>query len=95
MAAAFGGPSAAASTTAAISKGTLPKPSAIASICGIPPAAHTYQSDVETVHRLEEDEFFDLEDFTSRNAKRELCALNPSRVHFPIRTPSRFSVEPL
>jgi hypothetical protein len=32
----------------------------------IPPAAHTYQSDVETVHRLEEDEFFDIEDFTSR-----------------------------
>lgn len=32
----------------------------------IPPAAHTYQSDVETVHRLVEDEFFDLEDFTSR-----------------------------
>jgi transposase len=32
----------------------------------IPPAAHTYQSDVETVHRIEEDEFFDLEDFTSR-----------------------------
>ena len=25
----------------------------------IPPAAHTYQSDVETVHRLIEDEFFD------------------------------------
>lgn len=32
----------------------------------IPPAAHTYQSDVETVHRLEEDEFFDLESFASR-----------------------------
>jgi len=32
----------------------------------IPPAAHTYQSDVETVHRLEEDEFFDLEEFSSR-----------------------------
>ena len=32
----------------------------------IPPAAHTYQSDVETVHRLEEDEFFDLETFSSR-----------------------------
>jgi len=32
----------------------------------IPPAAHTYESDVETVHRLEEDEFFDLEDFASR-----------------------------
>lgn len=32
----------------------------------IPPAAHTYQSDVETVHRLEEGEFFDLENFASR-----------------------------
>ncbi len=32
----------------------------------IPPAAHTYQSDVETVHRLIEDEFFDLESFRSR-----------------------------
>jgi hypothetical protein len=32
----------------------------------IPPGAHTYQSDVETVHRLEEDEFFDLETFTNR-----------------------------
>src|ERR1700681_3612012 len=32
----------------------------------IPPAAHTYQSDVETVHRLVEDEIFDLETFTSR-----------------------------
>jgi len=33
----------------------------------IPPAAHTYQSDVETVHRLVEDEFYDLESFTSRS----------------------------
>ena len=32
----------------------------------IPPAAHTYQSDVETVHRLIEDEFFDLESFHNR-----------------------------
>ncbi len=32
----------------------------------IPPGAHTYQSDVETVHRLIEDEFFDLETFCSR-----------------------------
>jgi hypothetical protein len=32
----------------------------------IPPSAHTYQSDVETVPRLEEDEFFDLESFASR-----------------------------
>ena len=31
----------------------------------IPPSAHTYQSDVETVHRLCEDEFFDREDFAS------------------------------
>ena len=33
----------------------------------IPPGAHTYQSDVETVHRLIEDEFFDLESFSSRS----------------------------
>jgi len=33
---------------------------------GIPPAAHTYQSDLKTMRRLEEDEFFDLEDFSSR-----------------------------
>jgi len=32
----------------------------------IPPAAHTYQSDVETVHRLIEDEFYDLETFPNR-----------------------------
>ncbi len=32
----------------------------------IPPGAHTYQSDVETVHRLIEDEFFDLETFSNR-----------------------------
>jgi hypothetical protein len=32
----------------------------------IAPPAHTYWSDVETVHHLEEDEFFDLELFASR-----------------------------
>jgi transposase len=32
----------------------------------IPPGAHTFQSDVETVHRLIEDEFFDLETFHHR-----------------------------
>ena len=32
----------------------------------IPPAAHTFQSDVETVHRSVEDEFFDLESSHSR-----------------------------
>ena len=33
----------------------------------IPPGAHTYQSDVETVHRLIEDEFFEIESFSSRS----------------------------
>jgi len=32
----------------------------------IPPKAYTWQSDVETVHRLVEDEFFDRETFASR-----------------------------
>lgn len=32
----------------------------------IPPKAHTWQSDVETVHRLQEDEFFDREGFSGR-----------------------------
>jgi len=30
------------------------------------PGAHTYPSDIETVHRLIEDDFFDLETFSSR-----------------------------
>jgi transposase-like protein len=33
----------------------------------IPPSAHTYNSDVETVHRLCEDEFFDREGFRNRS----------------------------
>lgn len=32
----------------------------------IPPAPHTFQSDVETLHRLIEDEFYDLENFRNR-----------------------------
>ncbi|HLI30066.1 MAG TPA: hypothetical protein VKV79_03065 [Terriglobia bacterium] len=32
-----------------------------------PARPHTYQSDVETVHRLIEDEFYDLETFASRS----------------------------
>ena len=32
----------------------------------IPPGAHTYQSDVETAHRLIEDEFYEVERFASR-----------------------------
>jgi transposase len=47
-------------------KGDFPKVLGDSQHVRIPPAAHTYQSDVETVHRLEEDEFFDLEDFSSR-----------------------------
>lgn len=33
----------------------------------IPPGAHTWQADVETVHRLIEDEFYEIETFTDRN----------------------------
>ena len=33
----------------------------------IPPAAHTWQSDVETAHRLIEDEFYQVENFESRH----------------------------
>lgn len=47
-------------------KGDFPQALGDSQHVRIPPAAHTYQSDVETVHRLEEDEFFDLEDFRSR-----------------------------
>jgi transposase len=32
-----------------------------------PPRAHTWQSDVETVHRIIEDEFYEVERFTSRS----------------------------
>ena len=45
-------------------KGDFPKALGDSQHVLIPPAAHTYQSDVETVHRSEEDEFFDLEDFS-------------------------------
>ena len=47
-------------------KGDFPKALDQSQHVRIPPSPHTYQSDVETVHRLEEDEFFDLEDFSSR-----------------------------
>src|SRR5208282_3428988 len=47
-------------------KGDFPQALGDSQHVRIPPAAHTYQSDVETVHRLEEDEFFDLETFSSR-----------------------------
>jgi len=47
-------------------KGDFPQALGDSQHVRIPPAAHTYQSDVETVHRLVEDEFFDLETFSSR-----------------------------
>jgi hypothetical protein len=47
-------------------KGDFPKVPADSQHVRIPPAARTYRSDVETVHRIEEDEFFDLEDFASQ-----------------------------
>jgi hypothetical protein len=33
----------------------------------IPPRAHTWQSDVETAHRLIEDDFYEVERFASRS----------------------------
>ncbi len=52
----------------------------------IPPAAHTYQSDVETVHRLEEDEFFDLESFTSRS--EFLAKVHTYQLYFNLARPN-------
>jgi len=50
-------------TTAGNAKATSQKLSATASTCASRLPHNTYQSDVETVHRLEEDEFFVLEEF--------------------------------
>jgi hypothetical protein len=55
----------------------------------IPPAAHTYQSDVETVHRLEEDEFFDLEEFSSRETSLPRSTLISSTSISCAPTPTR------
>ncbi len=52
----------------------------------IPPAAHTYQSDVETVHRLEEDEFFDLESFSSRG--EFLAKVHTDQLYFNLMRPN-------
>jgi hypothetical protein len=57
----------------------------------IPPAAHTYQSDVETVHRLVEDEFFDLETFTSRG--EFLAKAQTYQMYFNLVRPSRTFAE--
>ena len=52
----------------------------------IPPAAHTYQSDVETVHRLIEDEFYDLETF--RNRAEFLAKASLYQLYFNLARPN-------
>src|SRR3989475_8235680 len=46
-------------------KGGFPKALGDSQHVRIPPAAPTHQSDVETLHRPEENEFFELENFSS------------------------------
>lgn len=48
-------------------KGDFPKALGDSQHLRITPAADAYESDIETVHRLEEDAFFDLETFSSRS----------------------------
>ncbi len=53
----------------------------------IPPAVHNYQSDVETVPRIEEDDVFDLESFSSR--ADFLAKVHTYQVYFnPVRSNS-------
>jgi hypothetical protein len=52
----------------------------------IPPAARTYQSDVETVHRLIEDGFFDLETF--RNHTEFLAKASVYQLYFNLVRPN-------
>ena len=67
-------------------KGNFPKALGDSQHVRIPPAAHTYQSDVETVHRLEEDEFFDLEDFSSRG--EFLAKVHTYQLYFNLARPN-------
>jgi transposase len=67
-------------------KGNFPKALGDSQHLRIPPAAHTYQSDVETVHRLEEDEFFDLEDFSSRG--EFLAKVHTYQLYFNLARPN-------
>ena len=67
-------------------KGDFPKALGDSQHVRIPPAAHTYQSDVETVHRLEEDEFFDLEDFSSRG--QFLAKVHTYQLYFNLARPN-------
>lgn len=67
-------------------KGDFPKALGDSQHVRIPPAAHTYQSDVETVHRLEEDEFFDLEQFSSRG--EFLAKVHTYQLYFNLARPN-------
>jgi transposase len=67
-------------------KGAFPQALGDSQHVRIPPAAHTYQSDVETVHRLEEDEFFDLEDFSSRG--EFLAKVHTYQLYFNLARPN-------
>ena len=67
-------------------KGDFPKALGHSQHVLIPPAAHTYQSDVETVHRLEEDEFFDLEEFRSRG--QFLAKVHTYQLYFNLARPN-------
>jgi transposase len=67
-------------------KGDFPKALGDSQHVRIPPAAHTYQSDVETVHRLEEDEFFDLETFSSRS--EFLAKVHTYQLYFNLARPN-------
>ncbi len=52
----------------------------------VPPAAHTYQSDVETMQRIEEDEFCDRESFSSRGDFR--AKVHTYRLYFNLARPN-------
>jgi transposase len=67
-------------------KGDFPQTLGDSQHVRIPPAAHTYQSDVETVHRLEEDEFFDLESFASRG--EFLAKVHTYQLYFNLARPN-------
>jgi hypothetical protein len=67
----------------ALHSGSIP---AYGNQLGIPPAAHTYQGEVETVHRLEEDEFFGLEDFSNRG--EFLAKVHTYQIYFNLARPN-------
>jgi len=54
----------------------------------IPPGAHRFQSDVETVHSLIETEFYEIEDFTSRNNFMEKA--NTYQLFFNLERPNTY-----